>query len=87
MKASGVKNPEAHMLKTSRRQGQYQGCFVKWEKHRQEHQWDLLVKAAPNITKKAAEVPNALRDSLGINVPWLVEEQEVQWYLRCSART
>lgn len=74
LKEAGVKNPESHMLKTSRRQGQYQGCFAKWAKSREAHNWDLLVKAAPNITKKASEVPNVLRESLGIDVSWLVSQ-------------
>ena len=63
-----IPHAEKHMLKTSRRAGFYQGCFSKWQKKREEQQWDLLIRVAPELCKKHAEVPNHLRSALGISV-------------------
>ena len=68
LKASGVKNPEAYMLRHRRHNGQYQGCFSKshWGKRRVSDKWDVLVQQAPNLSKQVSEVPNVLRPVLGI---------------------
>lgn len=68
LKASGVSNPEAHMLKNGNRAGQYQGCFSKshWGGRRMADKWNVFIKHAPNLSKRVMEVPNSLRPSLGI---------------------
>lgn len=68
MKAAGEPAPEAYMLKHFRKCGQYQGCFAKWQPQRVKQQWDLLVEIAPNLSKKMCEVPNHIREILGIDV-------------------
>ena len=68
LKEAGHHAPEAHMLKNYRKCGQYQGCFCKWQPRREKQKWDLLVEIAPNLSKKICEVPNHVRDVLGIEV-------------------
>ena len=73
LKASGQRNPEAHMLRSFRKAGQYQGCLSKshWGGRREKDNWDLFIKHAPELSKKVSEVPNNLRSVLGIQVTWL----------------
>ena len=61
-----IKHPEKHILTTQRRAGCYQGCFAKWKRQRTDQKWDLLVQHAPKIARERAEVPNNLRNVLGI---------------------
>lgn len=63
-----IKHPEKHMLNTSRRQGQYQGCFSKshWGGKRISQQWDLFCEIAPKQAKMYSELPNHVRALLGI---------------------
>jgi len=59
------------MLQNYRKCGQYQGCFAKWQPQREKNRWDLVVEVAPNLSKRMSEVPNKIREVLGIEVPWL----------------
>ena len=63
-----IKHPEKYMLNTSRRQGQYQGCFSKshWGGKRISQQWDLFCEIAPKQAKMYSELPNHVRALLGI---------------------
>lgn len=63
-----IRFPEKHMLRTSRKQGQYQGCFTDshWGKKRREHHWDLFCQLAPKQAKQMAEIPNSVRPLLCI---------------------
>ena len=63
-----IKHKEKFFLANSNRAGAYQGCFssTHWGGRRVAHKWDLLIKHAPKIAKRYAEVPNNLREVLNI---------------------
>ena len=46
--------------------GYYRCCFYKWKKERQQHHWSLLCSSAPKMMKRCKEVPNLLKDMLGL---------------------
>lgn len=57
------------MLRTRRIAGQFQGCFSKskWGGQRESQKWDLFCEVAPELAKKCQEVPNHMRQLLGID--------------------
>ena len=50
------------------RVGSFQGCFAesKWGGARKRDKWDLLMGTAPNIAKRYDELPNWIRQALGV---------------------
>lgn len=63
-----IQFPEKHMLQKSRNLGQYQGCFGKshWGHKRVAHKWDLFCEIAPKQAKIYSEIPNHVRQLLGV---------------------
>ncbi|CAK8992980.1 unnamed protein product [Durusdinium trenchii] len=45
--------------------GFYRCCLYKWKRDRAAQSWDLLITAAPTLTKKFKEIPNRLRQMMG----------------------
>lgn len=68
VKAGTVKNPEKYMLQNKLFKWQFQGCMAesKWGGSRKRHCWDAVCEHAPKVAKRVREVPNVLRDALGI---------------------
>ena len=68
VKAGTVKNPEKYMLQEKLFKWQFQGCMAdsKWGASRKRHCWDAVCEYAPKVAKRVREVPNVLREALGI---------------------
>ena len=68
LQAAGVTSPEKHMLESKMFKYQFQGCLAqsKWMGSRKAQHWDDMVLHAPRIAKKMREVPNVLREVMGI---------------------
>ena len=47
--------------------GVYQGAVNKWNKSRAKYMWDLVREKCPNIAARYDEVPNWLRERLGVD--------------------
>ena len=64
---SGVKNPLKELEKRNMK-GFFKGCTYpsKWGRVRQEQNWPLLVKAAPELCSRHKELPNSLRSVMQI---------------------
>ena len=69
-KKPDIKSAERTLLRQGKHQGLYRGCFSEthWKSKRREHKWDLFAQYAPKLAKIHSEVPNSLRDILGIEV-------------------
>lgn len=65
---SNVRYPEKHMLRCLKRKECFQGCFSKWSKQRKIQQWDKFAELCPEESKTHAEVTNAFRQALQMNV-------------------
>ena len=69
IKAVGkIKHVEKWMLLNGRMRGGYQGCLSKskWLGSREKYKWDSFAVHCPQLAKKKHEVPNALREVLGV---------------------
>ena len=56
---------QATMLKKCRA-GVFQGCFVKWQQTCDNHQWRVFAKMCPRLAATHHEIPNFVKDMLGI---------------------
>ena len=67
--AKGEVCPEKIMLQKKMFKHQFQGCLAesKWMGARKAQNWDAMVLYAPKMAKKMREVPNVLREVLGMD--------------------
>ena len=67
--AQGVAMPEKLMLQKKMFKHQFQGCLAesKWMGARKCQNWDAMILHAPKMAKKMREVPNVLRQVLGMD--------------------
>eukprot|EP00438_Fugacium_kawagutii_P025513 Skav224451 [mRNA] locus=scaffold3438:3800:13300:+ [translate_table: standard] len=64
-KSEGVLDPCKH-VENQRLPGYFRCCVYRWSRPRARDHWSLICNTSPEMAKKCKEVPNVLRDIVGL---------------------